>query len=120
MVCGVPFSVTLKSSALSPSMVLPFLSVTVTVSITNWELMENLAMLPSCVAAAGGVWAGCCAVAAISQVKRAAVIFRIGLEPHPHGCLHRAHLVGRGRQTELRTIDIGNPARIRHVVEHVL
>ena len=73
MVCGTPFSVTLKSSAFSPSIGLPFLSTALTVSITSCELMENLA-IPSCPAgvvcapgSAGGVCggrAGCCASAA--------------------------------------------------------
>src|ERR671928_1282697 len=108
MVCGWPFSVTLKSSAFRPSIGLPLLSSTVTVSITSCELMENLVICGSAAAAGGvcccGVAAGawvrgaCCAVAARRQLSRIAVICRMTLEPHPHGCLQGAHLVGPVRQ----------------------
>ena len=43
IVCGLPSSVTVKSSAVRPSIALPFLSLTVTSSTTSCALAENVA-----------------------------------------------------------------------------
>src|SRR5260370_23152917 len=57
MVCATPSSVMVKSLAVRPSMGLPFLSVTPTVSITNWVLLWNLTVV---LAGAGGGCVACC------------------------------------------------------------
>src|SRR5438105_8421205 len=65
MVCGALFSVIVKSLAVRPSMGLPSLSRTETISTTKFKFVENFA-IPSGPVVAGG--AGTCwAVAAIKQ-----------------------------------------------------
>src|SRR5690242_19361120 len=105
---------------------LPFLSVTVTVSITSCESTENFAM-PAAGAAAGGVCcagvagggAVCCAAAISSQLKKVAVTFRIWLEPHPEISHQLTHLRRTGRQAELAVVDVGHPASVGHVIEQI-
>src|SRR5260370_42556705 len=61
MVCATPSSVMVKSLAVRPSMGLPLLSVTLTVSTTNWVLLWNLTVP---LAGVGGFCVVCCACTA--------------------------------------------------------
>src|SRR5580658_1658646 len=65
--CGAPFSVTVKSLAVKPSIGLPFLSVTTTDSTTNCVLVVNVgvALLPGC-----AFWPICCACRATAASRQ--------------------------------------------------
>src|SRR5690349_12879787 len=119
IVCGTPFSVTVKSLAVRPSMRLPFLSLTLTISTTSCVLDVNLGMVAG--VAAGGVV--CCAVSpsgCISEMQvtidRMMRLIRI-LEPHPQIHANTAHRVGRHRQPELRVSGGRIPGRVGHVIQ---
>src|ERR1017187_2562807 len=124
MVCGLPSSVTTKSLAVRPSMTLPSLSLTLTISSTNWDRLENLTGSPAaaggfCVAGAGrGGWA-CGAPAASIETSKTMTVGRISSGPQSHIGSDYAHRIGAAGQPELRAQDIGIPTGKSNVVEQV-
>src|SRR5580693_3195723 len=111
MVCATPSSVMMKSFAVSPSMGLPLLSLTETVSTTSCVVEVNLASEDA---------AGCCAkrLSKSSRTAQNDVNLRI-LEPHPEGRLKGSHRIRRRRQPELRITEAGIPAGESDMVERV-
>src|SRR5579883_18953 len=108
--CGTPFSVTTKSLAVSPSMGLPFLSLTLTVSTTSCESAVNLIE--------GTPAGGCCWASNRGIARSGARAFRM-LEPHPQRGLDAAHGIGGIGQPELGAAEGRVPVRIGHVIERV-
>ena len=106
MVCGTPSSVMMKSFAVRPSIGLPFLSLTLTVSTTSCVLDVNFGRRRA--GAAGCCCAGTTAAATGRRHGQEAIaamrLFRM-LEPHPQIESDAAHRVGRCRQAELRARD---------------
>src|SRR5262249_25513706 len=105
------FSVTVKSFAVSPSMDLPSLSCTVTISTTSCELLWKVVM---------GSCGACCALAAKRNVSNKSVIDFIASVPHPHRKLHRPLLVSARLRSELRARDHGVPTLPNDMVERIV
>src|SRR3954447_6851898 len=116
IVCGCPFSVMVKSLAVRPSIGLPSLSFTETISTTSWVLEVNFGTPPAGVAAGGCCWPGI----SERQLKNAMAArnFRM-LEPHPQIETDRAHLVRRRRQSVLSARDRRHVGRIGDGVQGV-
>ena len=111
----------MKSLAVRPSIGLPFLSFTVTVSTTSCVLVENLTRRRR---AAGG---GCCCAAEPAaaagqqqnELRRRSLIRIVRTSPAELACT-RAHRVGRRRQAELRAARRWcSSSAIGHVIERV-
>src|ERR1017187_9989470 len=95
MICGLPFSWTVKSEALRPWTGLPLASVTITSTITSWALTRMMGVFDSGAskpapgmldstpgdggAAGAGVWAGAAGVSARdrAEVARASLSMRM-------------------------------------------
>src|SRR5215469_2044181 len=116
MVWGWLSSVMVKSFAVRPSIGLPSLPLTVTVSITSVAPVMKVGV-------AAPDWTlvpTCCDQAASVNERKAERVRRIVLEPHSQGGLHAPHRVGRGGQPELIVSDLRDPTGEDHMVERVV
>src|SRR4029453_9573038 len=111
MVCGTPSSVMLKSFAVKPSIGLPDLSLTVTVSTVNCAPLRKTG---------GACGCGCCAVSGATSTRASSeAALRVMSEPHPKTALHLAHRVGLTGEAELRAGDNRVHRRERPLVDDV-
>ena len=92
----------------------PFLSVTTTVSITNWVPVVKVA---GAVAAGRRVLADLLGTGGSGETKDARSSAAHRSEPQAQGGLHAAHRVGRRRQSELRAVHDRVPSCVGDMVQ---
>src|ERR1035438_6897842 len=114
--CGWPSSSTMKSSLSSESMALPALSLTVTSTITRFELAENFAVAPAGCAVTAGV---VCCPAAIRAASMTIQRFRI-LETKPQQQGDGSGSGGARGQTKSARPNGGSETGDLHVVQSVV